>query len=128
MRQVLSSKIHRAVVTETNLNYVGSITIDAELLKAANIIEYEKVLVVNINTGARVETYCIEGKSNSGDICLNGGAARMFLPGDKVVIMSFRLVPDNDYCDNPTIILVGENNQIINIDSKEKSKQIYETI
>src|SRR5690606_16181188 len=83
------SKIHRAVITEANLNYVGSITIDEDLMDAANIIENEKVQVVNVNNGERLETYVIKGKRGSGTCCLNGPAARKAMVGDVVVIISY---------------------------------------
>ena len=87
--EILKSKIHRVTVTEANLNYVGSITIDEDLMDAANLIEFEKVQVVVINNGARLETYVIKGERNSGVICLNGPAARKVAVGDLVIIMSF---------------------------------------
>jgi len=87
--EVLKSKIHRAVITEANLNYVGSITIDEDLVDAANIIENEKVQVVNVNNGERLETYVIRGKRGSGICCLNGPAARRGIVGDVVVIISY---------------------------------------
>ena len=87
--EVLKSKIHRATVTDANINYVGSITIDENLMKEANLIEFEKVQVLNINNGERIETYVIKGKKGSGTICLNGAAARKFLKGDIVIIVSF---------------------------------------
>lgn len=87
--EVLKSKIHRAVITEANLNYVGSITIDEDLMEAANMIENEKVQVVNVNNGERLETYVIKGKRGSGICCLNGPAARKGMVGDIVVIISY---------------------------------------
>jgi aspartate 1-decarboxylase len=87
--EVLKSKIHRAVVTEANLNYVGSITIDEQLMEASNLIENEKVQVVNINNGERLETYVIKGKRGSGVCCLNGPAARKVAVGDIVIIISY---------------------------------------
>jgi aspartate 1-decarboxylase len=90
--EILKSKIHRATVTEANINYVGSITIDEDLMDAANVIEYEKVHVLNINNGERIETYIIKGKRGSGVICLNGAAARKFFAGDKVIIASYALM------------------------------------
>jgi aspartate 1-decarboxylase len=87
--EVLKSKIHRVTVTEANLNYIGSITIDEDLMNAANIIVNEKVQVVNINNGERLETYVIKGKRGSGDICLNGAAARKVQVGDILLIMSY---------------------------------------
>lgn len=87
--EILKSKIHRAVVTEAELHYVGSITIDQDLMDAANLIENEKVQVLNVNNGERLETYVIKGKRNSGTICINGPAARKMLVGDVVIIISF---------------------------------------
>ncbi|GHT79729.1 aspartate 1-decarboxylase [Bacteroidia bacterium] len=90
--EILKSKIHRVTVTEANLNYIGSITIDEALMDAANLIEFEKVSVVNINNGERLETYVIKGERDSGVICLNGPAARKAVVGDIVVIMSYASV------------------------------------
>jgi len=87
--EVLKSKIHRVKITEANLNYIGSITIDEDLMDAANIIAGEKVHVVDNNNGERFETYVIPGKRNSGDVCLNGAAARKVQPGDIIIIMSY---------------------------------------
>jgi len=87
--EVLKSKIHRAVITEANLNYVGSVTIDEDLMDMANLIENEKVQIVNVNNGERLETYVIKGKRGSGIICLNGPAARRGMVGDVVVIISY---------------------------------------
>jgi len=90
--QVVKSKLHRVTVTEANLNYMGSVSIDEELMEAANLIEGEKVQVVNINNGERIETYVIKADRRSGTICLNGAAARKFQPGDIIIIMSFALM------------------------------------
>jgi len=87
--EVLKSKIHRVTVTDANLNYIGSITIDADLMDAANLIEYEKVHILNNNNGERFETYVIRGERGSGTICLNGAAARRVQPGDVVIILSY---------------------------------------
>lgn len=87
--EILKSKIHRVTVTEANLNYIGSIAIDEDLMDAANIIENEKVQVLDLNNGERLETYVIKGKRGSGNICLNGAAARKVLVGDILLIMSF---------------------------------------
>jgi len=87
--EVLKSKIHRAVITEANLNYVGSLTLDEDLMNAANMIEYEKVQIVNVNNGSRIETYLIKGKKGSGVCCLNGPAARQGAVGDTVIIISY---------------------------------------
>ncbi|MDR2683650.1 MAG: aspartate 1-decarboxylase [Dysgonamonadaceae bacterium] len=90
--QVIKSKLHRVTVTESNLNYIGSVTIDENLMEAANLIEGEKVHIVNNNNGERIETYVITGQRGSGMICLNGAAARKFQPGDIIIIMSYALM------------------------------------
>ncbi len=94
--EVLKSKIHRVTVTEANLNYIGSITIDEDLMDAANIIENEKVQVLDLNNGERLETYVIRGSRGSGDVCLNGAAARKVLVGDILLIMSFASIDFNE--------------------------------
>src|SRR3989337_1018791 len=94
--EIIKSKIHRAVVTEANLNYVGSITIDEDLMEAANIIENEKVQIVNINNGERLETYVIKGERGSGMVCLNGPAARKVQVGDIVIIISYGIMDFED--------------------------------
>ena len=94
--EVLKSKIHRVTVTGANLNYIGSIDIDEDLMDAANIIENEKVQVLNLNNGERLETYVIKGTRGSGDICLNGAAARKVLPGDILLIMSYATMDFNE--------------------------------
>ena len=88
-RRMLKSKIHRATVTDANLHYVGSITVDPELLEAADILEHEQVAVVDIDNGARFETYTIAGRPGSGDMCLNGAAARLVQPGDRIIVISY---------------------------------------
>src|SRR5213076_1411221 len=88
-RRMMKSKIHRATVTDANLHYVGSITVDRELMEQADLYEYEQVAVVDIDNGARLETYVIEGERGSGAICLNGAAAHLIHPGDKVIIISY---------------------------------------
>jgi aspartate 1-decarboxylase len=90
---ILKSKIHRAVITEANLNYVGSLTLDEDLMEAANLIEHEKVQIVNVNNGERIETYLIKGKRGSGVCCLNGPAARRGAAGDVVIILSYCTLP-----------------------------------
>ena len=94
--EILKSKIHRVTVTGANLNYIGSIEIDEDLMDAANLIENEKVQVLNLNNGKRFETYVIKGEKGSGDIGLNGAAARKVLPGDIIIIMSFALMDLNE--------------------------------
>jgi len=103
--EVLKSKIHRVTVTEANLNYIGSITIDEDLMDASNIIQNEKVQVLNLNNGERFETYVIKGKRGSGDICVNGAAARKVLTGDILLIMSYAFMePKEAESFNPAII------------------------
>ncbi|OUM96752.1 MAG: aspartate 1-decarboxylase [Thermobacillus sp. ZCTH02-B1] len=112
MRNMMKSKIHRATVTEANLNYVGSITIDAELMEAADLWENEKVQVVNINNGARLETYVIPGPRGSGVICLNGAAARHAQPGDRVIIISYALMTEEEARTyRPRVVLADDANR-----------------
>ena len=121
--EMLKSKIHRAVVTQAELNYVGSITVDRTLMDAAGIVEYEKVLVVDVECGSRLETYVIEGKENSGIICLNGAAARLVHTGDHVIIMSFCSVENNEKY-KPTVVFVDDNNHIKKVGKYEKHGEI----
>lgn len=122
---MLKSKIHRAVVTEANLNYVGSITIDASLMKAAGILEYEKVQVVNVTNGSRIETYVISGADGSGVICLNGAAARCASPGDIVIVMAYaQMNEDEALLHKPKVVLTGENNTIAEVIKCEKHGEI----
>jgi len=110
--EIFKSKIHRAVITEANLNYVGSITIDEDLMEAANIIENEKVQVVNINNGERLETYVIKGKKGSGVCCLNGPAARKAVVGDIVVIIAYATMDfDEAKTFKPSIVFPKEGNK-----------------
>lgn len=114
---ILKSKIHRATVTDANLDYVGSITIDEEIMNKANILENEKVQIVNINNGERFETYVIKGEAGKGDICLNGAAARLVQPKDKVIIMSYCSIDQEKAIGfKPTIVIVDENNKATNIE------------
>ena len=111
--QVLKSKIHRCTVTEANLNYVGSCTIDEDLMDAANMIEHEKIQIVNANNGERLETYIIKGKRGSGVICMNGPAARLVMTGDIVVIMSYaRLTFEEAKSFKPTVIFPTADNKL----------------
>jgi aspartate 1-decarboxylase len=110
----LKSKIHRATVTDANLNYIGSITVDSNLLRESGLQEYEKVQVVNINNGARFETYTIIGKAGSGEICLNGACARLAEVGDKIIIMSFGLMSQDEAAAfEPQAIFMNDANQIV---------------
>ena len=122
---MLKSKIHRAAVTEANLDYVGSITIDKELMDKAGILEYEKVQIVDINNGARFETYVIEGKRNSGCICINGAAARLVQPNDKVIIMCYGQFDEKEAsAHQPTVVFVDDDNKITEIKNCEKHGEI----
>ena len=114
LRQFLNSKIHRATVTDANLNYVGSITIDEEFLELSGIMEWEKVEILNINNGERFQTYVIKGKRGSKCFCLNGAAARKAQPGDKIIIVTYAdLTPEEIKTHKPTIVQVEEGNEIV---------------
>lgn len=118
---LLKSKIHRAVVTQSDLNYVGSITIDARLMREAGIVEYEKVAIADIDNGNRFETYVITGDEDSGIICLNGAAARCVSAGDKVIIMAYaEMTPEEAQTFKPAVIFVDEQNKIIRKASYEQ--------
>ena len=109
---LMKSKIHGATVTEANLRYTGSITIDKALLKASNILPFERVQIVNLNNGTRVETYVLEGAENSGTICMNGAAARWAEVGDKVIIISYALMDAREIKKHrPGVVFVDERNR-----------------
>ena len=111
--QILKSKIHRAVITEANLNYVGSLTIDEDLMDAANMIEHEKIQVVNVNNGERIETYIIKGPRGSGVMCLNGPAARKGAEGDIVIVISYALMDFEEAKQfKPTIVFPKAGNKL----------------
>lgn len=113
MLEMLYSKIHRATVTDANLNYVGSITIDKALIDAAHLRVGQKVEIVNINNGERFSTYVIEGKAGSGDICLNGAAARKVHVGDKIIVIAYAHLDDVELESfKPTVVLVDEKNNL----------------
>ena len=120
--EMLKGKIHRATVVQAELNYVGSITVDQDLLDASGILEYEKVQIVDIDNGSRFETYTIAGEAGSGMICLNGAAARCVSVGDKIIIMSYaQMTPEEvkkDY--HPNVVFVDENNKIARVTTYEK--------
>jgi len=120
LRMMLNSKIHRAVVTEADLNYVGSITIDQNLLDAVGMLPNEKVHIVNNNNGARFETYIISGERGSGVICVNGAAARLVQKGDVVIILSYVYMMNNEAIDHkPTVAIMNEDNSVREIISYE---------
>lgn len=117
---MLKSKIHRATVTEANLNYVGSITIDQDLLDIVDMLPNEKVQIVNNNNGARFETYIIPGPRGSGVICLNGAAARLVHPGDTVIILSYVMLSDEEARSHtPRIAIMGDQNKVISVLKEE---------
>lgn len=119
--EMLKGKIHRAAVTQAELDYVGSITVDEALLEAAGILEYEKVQIVDVNNGSRFETYTISGERGSGMICLNGAAARCVSVGDKIIIMAYgSYEPEEAKVHRPAVVFVDEENQISRITSYEK--------
>lgn len=121
---MLRAKIHRAVVTQAKLNYVGSISIDERLLKASGILEYEKVQVVNVSTGARFETYTIATKEK-GSICLNGAAARLVELGDKIIIMAYANLDEKEAANfKPCVVFVDEKNEISKIAHYEKHGEL----
>jgi aspartate 1-decarboxylase len=112
--QILKSKVHRATITEANVDYVGSLTMDEDLMDAANMIEHEKIQVVNVNNGERIETYLIKGKRGSGLICLNGPAARKGVVGDIVIVISYALIDfEEGKSWQPTVIFPNEKNQLV---------------
>ncbi|RDY29338.1 aspartate 1-decarboxylase [Romboutsia weinsteinii] len=122
---LLKGKIHRAKVVQAELNYVGSITIDEELLEAAGILEYEKVHIVDIDNGIRFETYTIAGERGSGLICLNGAAARCVQVGDKVIIMAYCDLDEEEVKNHkPKVVFVDENNRIYDIARYERHGQL----
>ena len=122
---MLKCKIHRAVVTQAELNYVGSVTIDEDLMDAAGLYEYERVHIVNVNSGSRIETYVIAGERGSGMICLNGAAARSGQKGDHVIIMAYAsMTPEEAKSHQPQVVFVDDNNEIIRTAKYEKHGEL----
>ena len=118
---MLKGKIHRATVTQAEVDYIGSITIDQQLMDAAGILEYEKVQVADVNSGSRLETYVIAGEPGSGVICLNGAAAHLVTPGDKVIIMCYaQMDQDEARGFKPHVVFVDENNRVSRLTRYEK--------
>ncbi len=123
--QMLKGKIHRATVVQAELDYVGSITVDPELMDAAGILEYEKVQIVDVENGSRFETYTIAGERGSGMICLNGAAARMVQVKDHIIIMSYAdMTPEEASGHRPKVVFVDENNRIERVSNYEKHGQL----
>ena len=116
MRFVMRSKIHRATVTDADVDYVGSISIDSDLMKAAGIEEWEKVHVLDVTNGSRLETYAIEAPAGSGKICINGAAAHLVHPGDLVILLTFEGIPSDEIQSySPTIVHVNVRNEVVDI-------------
>jgi aspartate 1-decarboxylase len=125
-RTILKSKIHRATVTDANVDYVGSITLDTDLMKASDILPYEKVHVVDIDNGARLETYAIEGPAGSGAVEMNGAAARLVHTGDRIIVMSYAQVSDEEARRiRPTVVLVDERNRPVSIGDEITAGEIF---
>ena len=125
----LKSKIHRAVVTQAALDYVGSITVDEDLMDACGIIEYEKVQVADVDNGNRLETCVIAGERGSGVICLNGAAARLVNMGDKVIIMSYAQMTPEEFKENPPkVVFVDEENNIVRVTRYEKHGELFDIL
>lgn len=123
--RMLAAKIHRARVTEANLNYVGSITIDQELLEASGLLPYEMVQITNLSNGEFWQTYIIPGPRHGGDICLNGPPARLFHPGDLVIIIGFRLFNQEELATyQPAVVFVDENNHVTEVVREEPAFHI----
>lgn len=123
---MLKSKIHRAVVVQAELNYVGSITIDSSLMEAAGILEYEKVQIADVESGNRFETYIIAGEPDSGMICLNGAAARQVQVGDHIIIMAYaEMTPEEAKEQKPQVVFVDEENRIQRITHYEKHGELF---
>lgn len=124
---MLKSKIHRAKVVQAELDYIGSITIDSALMKAAGILEYEKVQIADVNNGERFETYVIAGEENSGMICVNGAAARCVQKGDYVIIMAYAQMDSEEASEyKPKVVFVNEDNSIRKISNYEKHGQLID--
>lgn len=122
---ILKAKIHRATVTQAELDYVGSITVDMDLLEQAGILEYEKVQIVDVNNGSRFETYTIAGERGSGVMCLNGAAARMVQTGDKIILMAYAQVTPEEASElRPTVLFVNEKNKVTKVTNYEKHGEI----
>lgn len=122
---MLKAKIHRATVTQAELDYVGSITVDMDLLEQAGILEYEKIQIVDVNNGSRFETYTIAGERGSGVMCLNGAAARMVQTGDKIILMAYAQVTPEEASElRPTVLFVDEKNKVTKVTNYEKHGEI----
>ncbi|MCS6999525.1 MAG: aspartate 1-decarboxylase [Bacteroidota bacterium] len=128
MRRIMfKSKVHRATITEANLHYEGSLTLDQALMEAADILPYEQVSVLNINNGERFETYVIPGERGSGVVCLNGAAARKGVVGDKVIILTYAEMTDEEaHRHTPTVVLVDDQNRVVEISAEVYANRVIQ--
>lgn len=128
-RQMMKSKLHRATVTGANLHYVGSITLDPDLMEAADLLASEKVQIVNNNNGERFETYVIEGRRGSREVCLNGAAARLVQPGDTLIVISYAwMAEEAARRHEPRVVILGEGNRIEKVIGEEPSATVIEQL
>lgn len=126
---MFKSKIHRATITQAELYYEGSLTVDAELMKAADLLEYEKISVVNVNNGERFETYLIPGPAGSGVICLNGAAARKGAVGDEVILISYASMSEEEArMHRPTVVHVDKRNRVVETSHEQLAGKAYESV
>lgn len=124
-RILCKSKIHRATVTDANLNYEGSLTLDPILMEAAGLVPFEQVHVLNLNNGARFETYLIEGERGSGTVCVNGAAARLVQVGDPVIVLAYALVPEEELPQfEARIVFVDEQNKIVKVETAKAMREV----
>lgn len=125
MRILCKSKIHRAIVTDANLNYEGSLTLDPLLMEAAGLVPFEQVHVLNLNNGARFETYLIEGERGSGTVCVNGAAARLVQVGDPIIVLAYALVPEQDLPNfHAKIVFVDERNRVERVETIKLDRSV----
>ena len=123
---MLKSKIHRAVVTESNINYIGSVTIDEVLMRAAGLLEYEQAHIADLDNGSRFETYVIKGAPGSRQICINGAAAKLVKPGDKIIIMAYAAAtPEEAEVLKPRVVFVDGDNKITSVKNGEESNTVF---
>lgn len=116
LRQILKAKIHRATVTDSRVDYEGSVTVDEELLRAADILPWEKVLIANLNNGSRIESYAIPGEAGSGVVCMNGGAAKYAQKGDLIILMTFGVIDETELeRHEPKVVYVDRQNRILSL-------------
>jgi aspartate 1-decarboxylase len=126
MLHLLKAKIHRVTVTACEADYVGSVTIDEDLMEAAGLVEYERILAVDLANGSRFETYCIPGPRGSGVVCVNGAAARLAMPGDLLIVMAFCLIGEGEAASwRPRVVFVDAKNAVLRVESGERSGERF---